>query len=81
MAAVKHASNLGSDQMADLSHEASGPLAGTRIVDLTTILLGPVATQMLGEHSVEVLVEIGYAQAEIDALVELGVTADGSRYG
>ena len=49
MAAVKHASNLGSDQMADLSHEASGPLAGTRIVDLTTILLGPVATQMLGE--------------------------------
>ena len=33
----------------------------------------------LGEHGVEVLTEIGYERAEIDALIEAGVTVDGSR--
>ena len=35
----------------------------------------------LGEHSVEILGEIGYERADIDALVEAGVTADGARRG
>ena len=35
------------------------------------------AAPALGEHSVEVLTEIGYERAEVDALVEAGVTVDG----
>ena len=35
----------------------------------------------LGEHSVEVLTEIGYERTDVDALVEAGVTVDGKRQG
>ncbi|MFT7597907.1 MAG: crotonobetainyl-CoA:carnitine CoA-transferase CaiB-like acyl-CoA transferase [Acidimicrobiales bacterium] len=58
----------------DQSHEATGPLRGKRVIDLGTLLAGPVAATLLGDFGAEV---IKVEQPGVGDTLRGGVVADG----